>query len=331
MSAVTGQQEAGDQPSAQDPAPLQGVVRKRLLVIVNPHASTVSARLRRLVVYGLQGRYEVDSVDTEAPGHATRLARQAAHEGYDGVVAVGGDGTVNEVANGLADSPTALTCLPGGSANVFCKLLGIPGELIDATEYLLARADDWCTRQLDLGVVNERCFTFASGLGLDASVVRKVDANPHLKARLGAYFFTWSAITTFIARYLRNPPQLTVVIDGVQHDGVTAVVQNGAAYTYFKDRPIALTGATAFDSGTLAGCVLRRANLLDMPAVSWRAFAPDRDLLGQRQVDSFVGARELIVRTRDQRPLPLQVDGDYLGAVTQAHYSVRPGALRVIA
>ena len=92
-----------------------------MLIIVNPYATTVSDRLRHLVVYALQGRFEVDAVDTEARGHATELCREAAHEGYDVVVAFGGDGTVNEAANGLLGSPTPLTCLPGGSANVFAQ------------------------------------------------------------------------------------------------------------------------------------------------------------------------------------------------------------------
>src|SRR5450755_3901825 len=158
--------------------------RRRMLIIVNPYATTVSDRLRHLVVYALQGRYEVDAVDTEARGHAIELCREAAHEGYDVVVAFGGDGTVNEAANGLLGSPTPLCALPGGSANVFAKMLGIPGDPVDATEHLLAMADDWQPRRVDLGLVNGRYFTFASGLGLDASVVQRVDSNPHLKARL---------------------------------------------------------------------------------------------------------------------------------------------------
>src|SRR6476660_9101413 len=194
--------------------PLDPGAKKRMLIIVNPYATTVSDRLRHLVVYALQGRYEVDAVDTEARGHATELCREAAHEGYDVVVAFGGDGTVNEAANGLLGSATPLCCLPGGSANVFGKMLGIPGDVVDATEHLLAMADDWRPRRVDLGVVNGRCFTFASGLGLDASVVERVDANPRLKARLGAYYFTWVAVTTYARRYLVRPPRLAVEKDG---------------------------------------------------------------------------------------------------------------------
>src|SRR5450631_1980594 len=110
---------------------------RRMLVIVNPYATTVSDRLKNLVVYALRGRYEVDAVDTEARDHATELCREAAQEGYDVVVAFGGDGTVNEVANGLAGSDTPLSCLPGGRTNVYCRMLGIPTDVVDATEHLL--------------------------------------------------------------------------------------------------------------------------------------------------------------------------------------------------
>src|SRR5665213_4514816 len=175
---------------------------RRMLVIVNPYATTVSDRLKNLVVYALRGSYHVDAIDTEARDHATELCREAADAGYDVVVAFGGDGTVNEAANGLLGSPTPLCCLPGGSANVFGKILGIPGDVVDATAHLLAMAADWKPRRVDLGVVNGRCFTFASGLGLDASVVERVDANPRLKSRLGAYYFTWVAVSTFLRRYL---------------------------------------------------------------------------------------------------------------------------------
>ena len=110
---------------------------RRMLVIVNPYATTMSDRLKHLVVYALQGRYDVEAVDTQAKGHATELCREAAHEGYDVVVAFGGDGTVNEAANGLAGSATPLTCLPGGATNVYCRMLGIPADVVDATEHLL--------------------------------------------------------------------------------------------------------------------------------------------------------------------------------------------------
>src|SRR4051794_4563980 len=258
-----------------------------MLIIVNPYATTVSDRLRHLVVYALQGRFEVDAVDTEARGHATELCREAAHEGYDVVVAFGGDGTVNEAANGLLGSPTPLCCLPGGSANVFGRMLGIPGDVVDATEHLLAMADDWRQRRVDLGVVNGRCFTFASGLGLDASVVEQVDANPRLKARLGAYYFTWVAVTTFTRRYLVSPPQLHVEAGGEKLEGVTAVIQNGSPFTYFQSRPIEIAEGASLDSGSLSGGVLHRATPVSMPFIAWRAFSRRARVTAHRQVSAL--------------------------------------------
>src|SRR5580693_7411843 len=299
----------------QDFEPLQAASKRRMLIIVNPYATTVSDRLRHLVVYALQGRFDVDAVDTEARGHATELCREAAHEGYDVVVAFGGDGTVNEAANGLLGSSTPLCSLPGGSANVFGKILGIPGDLVDATEHLLALADDWHVRKVDLGVVNGRCFAFASGLGLDASVVQRVDSNPHLKARFGAHYFTWAAISTFARRYVFKPPHLAVELDGEQHTGVTAIVQNGSPFTYFKDRPIEVADGTELDSGTLQTCVLHRARPFDMPSIAYRAFSKRARVTRHRHVSALEDATELTVRSSDEQPLPLQVDGDYLGDV----------------
>jgi diacylglycerol kinase family enzyme len=342
---TTSPQQAPDQPSPA--APSEGIERpqpqmpedfyaiakapkKRMLIIVNPYATTVSDRLRHLVVYALQGRYELDAVDTEARGHAIEICKEAAHEGYDVVVAFGGDGTVNEAANGLRGSSTPLCCLPGGSANVFGKMLGIPGELVAATEHLLAMADDWRPRSVDLGVVNGRCFTFASGLGLDASVVQRVDSNPRLKARYGPWYFTWAAISSFTRRYMVRPPRLRVHAAGQTLDGVTAVVQNGSPFTYFQNRPVELARGPELDSGTLAGAVLHKATPAAMPFVAWRALSSKAQIVSHRQITGIDELTEMTVSTTDGRPLPLQVDGDFVGEVNEARYSIQPRALRVI-
>ncbi len=332
------EQRPADAPDAFEPAATPA--KKRMLIIVNPYATTVSDNLRHLVVHALEGRYEVDAVDTEARGHATELCREAAHEGYDVVVAFGGDGTVNEAANGLIGSPTPLTCLPGGSANVFGKMLGIPGELVDATEHILAMADDWRPRKVDIGVVNGRYFTFSSGLGIDASVVERVDSNPRMKARYGPYFFTWAAISTFTRRYMLHPPRLTVQVElatdegkleQTHFEGVTAVVQNGSPFTYFQNRPIEIAEDATLDCGTLSGCVLHRARPIDMPFIAWRAFSKRARLARHRHITPFAAVTELTVRSADGKPLPLQVDGDFLGEVDEARYSIVPAAFSVVA
>ena len=226
--------------------------KRRMLVIVNPYATTVSAALKSLVVYALQSRYAVEAVDTEKRNHATQLCREAAQEGYDVVVAFGGDGTVNEAANGLAGSSTPLTCLPGGSTNVWCRTLGIPNDVVDATEHLLRMADDFRPFPVDLGRAGDRHFVFSSGVGLDASVVERVDAHPYRKARFGAWYYTYAAVATFNRRYLVNPPRVRVSAGGRELEGVTVIVQNSDPFTYFRGRPIRVAEGAGLD--TAARC-----------------------------------------------------------------------------
>jgi diacylglycerol kinase family enzyme len=315
---------------AETAGPGGAVERKRMMIIVNPYATTVSDRLRNLVVYALQGRYEVTAIDTEARGHAVELCRESALEGYDVVVAFGGDGTVNEVARGLAGSDTPLTCLPGGSANVYCKQLGIPGEIVDATEHLLRMADDWNVRKVDVGTVNDRLFTFSAGLGLDADVVRRVDARPRLKARYGPWWFTYAAVTTFTARYLVRPPQLELRAGDQAVPGVTALVQNGHPFTYFKDRPIEIAEGAELDGGTLSAAVLERASPVDMPTVIWRVFSRRARVLRHHRVTGLSDLTELEVRSADGRPIALQVDGDHVDDVVEARFGLRRRHLTVV-
>jgi diacylglycerol kinase family enzyme len=304
--------------------------RKRMLVIVNPYATTVSDRLRTLVLYALRGRYEVEAVDTQARGHATELCREAAHEGYDVVTCFGGDGTVSEAANGLAGSPTPLTCLPGGATNVLCRMLGIPGDVVDATEHLLRLADAWRPRPIDLGEVNGRLFTFASGVGLDASVVRRVDANPERKERMRRWYFASSAISTFLREYVVHPPALEVEVGGERVPGATLIVQNGDPLTYFGTRALRVAEGIALDDGTIAGAVLRRTSPMEVVTIGARLLG-HRSVLGHREVHGFNGATEVRCRVVDGRPVPVEADGDHLGDELDVRYAVRPAALSVVA
>ncbi len=308
----------------------RGAPSRRMLVIVNPYATTVSDRLKNLVVYALRGRYEVDAIDTESRDHATELCREAAREGYDVVVAFGGDGTVNEAANGLAGSDTPLCCLPGGRANVYCRMLGIPTDVVDATEHLLLMADDWRPRRVDIGAVNERMFLFSAGAGLDASVVERVDAHPNLKARFGEWYYTWTGVGTFTRRYLVHPPRLEAQIGGSSVPGVTLIVQNATPYTFFGDRPVEMGEGATLNSGDLAGVVLDRARPMDIPTIIARALSSHFKLSRHRHVHPFAGVRQLRVASSDERPLPLQVDGDYIGEVDEAVFSVRPNGIAVV-
>jgi len=325
MPPLPSRERAGDALALEAPAE-----PRRMRVVVNPYATTVSDRLRSLVVSALQGRYRVDAVDTEGRDHATALCREAAEAGYDVVVAFGGDGTVNEAANGLAGSGTALTCLPGGATNVYCRMLGIPSDVVDATEHLLRLADDWRPRRLDLGAVNGRRFLFSSGYGLDAAVVRRVDAHPRAKARLRHWYFAYAGVGTFARDYVVHPPQIDVEVGGRTVRGVTALVQIGDPYTYWGGRPLHVAEESALDDGTLAGAVLCRAAPPDLPTVLARLFSQRLRIADHRRVYAWSGQAEARCASADGRPVPLQVDGDYIGDTAEARYEVLPGALTVL-
>ncbi|MFL5873931.1 MAG: diacylglycerol/lipid kinase family protein [Solirubrobacterales bacterium] len=312
--------------------------KKRMLLIVNPYATTVSDRLKNLVIYALQGRFDVEAVSTQAQNHATEIGREAQDGGYDVVVAVGGDGTLNEVANGLAGTDLPVAVLPGGSTNVVCRTLGIPNDVVDATEHLLSLADEWQPRTIDLGMVDDRYFVFACGVGIDATVVERVDAHPKLKGRAGPYYYSWAGISAFYRKYRVNPIKVRTTVDG--HDpveGVTTIVQNSDPFTYFASRPIRVCEGIAFDDGTLSMAVLKRANQRDMPTLISRLFSEDKPAARHRQVVHFDDVTHAVVETVSRakdgsiRPFPLQVDGDYIGERERVELRSVPGALTVIA
>ncbi len=312
--------------------------KRRMLVIVNPYATTVSDRLKNLVVYALQGRYEVEAVSTEAQNHATEIGREARDGGYDVVVAFGGDGTLNEVANGLAGTDVPISVLPGGSTNVVCRTLGIPNDVVDATEHLLAMADEWRPRRIDLGRVDDRYFVFSCGVGIDATVVERVDAHPKLKSSAGPYYYTWAAISAFYRRYLHNPVRLQTVIGGGEAvEGVTALAQNSQPFTYFAKRPIRVCEGVRIDDGTLSVGVLKRAAQRDMPTLIPRVLSIGPSTARHRQMAHFEDVGEATVssisETKDGavRPFPVQVDGDYIGEHTGIELRAVPAALTVVA
>jgi diacylglycerol kinase family enzyme len=308
-----------------------------MLIIVNPYATTVSDRLKNLVVYALQGRYEVETVATEAQNHATEIGREVRDHGYDVVVAFGGDGTLNEVVNGLAGTDVPVSVIPGGSTNVVCRTLGIPNDVVDATEHLLALVDEWQPRQIDLGKADHRHFVFSCGAGIDATVVKRVDAHPRLKSAAGPYYFTWAAISAFYRSYLHNPVRLRVQVDGETVEGVTALAQNSDPFTYFASRPVRVCEDVAIDDGRLALGVLKRAAQRDMPTLISRIFSDKRPAARHRQIEHFAGISAATIAsvslTKDgvTRPFPVQVDGDYIGERTEFELKVDPGALTIIA
>jgi diacylglycerol kinase family enzyme len=324
--------------AALDPSPtLRRPTKKRMLIIVNPYATTVSDRLKNLVVYALQGRYQVEAVMTEAQNHATEIGIEARDGGYDVVVAFGGDGTLNEVANGLAGTDVPVTILPGGSTNVVARTLGIPNDVVDATEHLLGLADRFEPRNIDLGLANGRRFVFSCGSGLDATAAMRVDQRPKMKARGGPYFYTWIAVSSFYRQYLRNPVRMHFESPAGISEGVTVLAQNSDPFTYFGRRPVRVCENIAIDDGTLAVAVLRRAAQRDMAPIVTRVLTEGLRATRHRHIDHFEDVLTGTVTSTspdaagEPRPFPVQVDGDYIGEVRELELAVEPGALTVIA
>lgn len=312
--------------------------RKRMLIIVNPYATTVSDRLRNLVVYALQGRFDVEAVSTEAQNHATEIGLQARDGGYDVVVAFGGDGTVNEVANGLAGTGVPVSVLPGGLTNVVCRTLGIPNDVVDATEHLLGLADELPARRIDLGVANGRRFVFACGAGLDATAAGRVDSNPRLKTRLGPYYYTWAAVSGFYRGYMRDPVRMRVSANGAQEEGITAIVQNSDPFTWFRGRPLHICRDVAIDDGKLAIATLRRAAQRDLPSIAARVLIERLgSATGHPQLAETRGVTEGRIESVSPSPggapraFPVQMDGEYIGEHTEIEFSIEPAALTVVA
>ncbi|MCD6016532.1 MAG: diacylglycerol kinase catalytic region [Solirubrobacterales bacterium] len=311
--------------------------KKRMLIIVNPYATTVSDRLKNLVVYALQSRFEVEAVLTEAQNHATEIGHEARDGDYDIVVAFGGDGTLNEIANGLAGTDVPVTILPGGSTNVVARTLGIPNDVVDATEHLLGIADRLEPRKVDLGIANGRKFVFSCGSGLDATAAMRVDMRPKLKARAGPYFYTWVGLSSFYRDYLRNPVRMRLEVGERSVEGVTVLAQNSDPFTYFGRRPVRVCEGIEIDDGTLSIAVLRRAAQRDMGTIVSRVLVERLQASRHRQIEHFDDVTEARIESAaldaagEPPAFPVQVDGDFIGTHTELELGVDPGALTVVA
>ena len=175
----------------------------RILLIVNSFATSVTARNTVVVQRRLARDHHVDLVETNRRGHATRFAFDAARRNVDVVVGFGGDGTLNEVATGIAGTDAALGVLPGGSTNVFARTIGLPNDPVAAVDLLADGIDAGDLRPIGLGRVNGRFFCFHTGIGFDAAVVAAVERRASLKRWLGHPLFITAALTTWLRGYDR--------------------------------------------------------------------------------------------------------------------------------
>jgi diacylglycerol kinase family enzyme len=305
----------------------------RALLVVNPTATATTAKGRDVLVRALASETKVEVEETNHRGHAAALACRAARDGVDLVVALGGDGTVNEVVNGILTDGVqpnlpALAVVPGGSTNVFARTLGIPDHPIDATAEILEALRARRSRSIGLGRAGQHWFTFTAGLGLDAEVVRRVERRRRAGDGLTPARYVRRAIRTFFTGYDRRHPAISLERPGEEPaPGLFyVIVSNTTPWTYVGQRPVEPSPEASFDRGldVFAAQTMRTLPTLWYVAQLFgrRADVRGRRLLRLHDLGEFT--------LRADRPMALQVDGDYLGEHNVVQFTVVPDALRVL-
>ena len=295
---------------------------------MNSSASSVTARSRVVIQKALSADHEVEVAETSRRDHAMRLAQGAAADGVEVVVALGGDGTLNEAANGLFGTETALATLPGGSTNVFARTIGLPNDPIEATGVLLDALAADSIRRVDVGTANGRCFLFHVGIGFDAEVVHQVERRGSVKRWAGHALFAWSAVDTWFRHYDRSRPRFAVrFADQTVDDGYFAICLNTDPYTFLGNRPFALAPGAGLDNG-LSMVTMRTLSVGPLVRLATRALSSGSGLRSGRHLDVRHDQHEIVVES--DRPFPHQVDGDYLGEVERLVLRHEPDALRLV-
>jgi diacylglycerol kinase family enzyme len=298
-------------------------------LICNPHATRVSERRRVHVSAALSADHKVRAYLTSHPGHATDLTRRAVDDGAELVVVLGGDGTVNEVVNGLQGGGVPLGLAGGGKTNVFARGLGLPGDTPRATARLLELLHAGTTRRISLGSADGRAFTFGGGLGLDGAIVRDVERRRRARQLYGDHLYVAAGLKTLFLNYDREQPHLKVQLAGGRPSltGFFALVANGDPFTYLGRRPFRPTPQATWEGGldVLVGQTMSAA------AIS-RALGGMLSRRPRRSYPKFpvLHDEERLVLESDV-PLAFQLDGEYLGDHTRVAVACLPGALTVVA
>lgn len=324
----------------------------RALLVVNPQATSTTPGGRDVLTHALASELKLAVLQTAYRGHAAEATAQAVAAGIELVVALGGDGTVNEVVNGLLVAghraapgepwaaprepwaapgepwaAPALAVVPGGSANVFARALGMPRDPLEATAVILDALEAGRSRLVGLGRADDRWFTFNAGLGWDAEVVAEVE---RARAR-GREATPLRYARTALRQYLhqrRHPSSMTVEIPGVDPftDIRLAFVSNADPWTYLRGRAVRTNPEASFSTG-LGLFALRNLGLPTIAPVLRQLLRSDGDPHGRHVVrhDAVTS-----VRVCTDEPLALQLDGDHLGERSEVEFVAVPRALRVV-
>ena len=307
----------------------------RALLVMNPKATSTSERTREVLAHALAGELDTEIGETAYRGHAVELARAAAEDGFDLIVALGGDGTVNEVVNGIltARIPEGgrlpdLGVVPGGSTNVFARALGLPNDPVEATGVLLDAIHENRRRPVSMGLADDRYFTFTAGYGFDAAVVGIVEERRSAGHKSTGSLYIRSALRHYwhgLDR--RNPPIGMKMADGTEIPRLfMAIVTNTSPWTYLGNKPIVITPESSFEDGLDLFGVTRMSGRAALRIVRQMFTSTDRLVRGknvslQHDLTEFTLTAEV--------PTDFQVDGDHLGLRESVTFRAIRDALRV--
>ena len=310
----------------------------RAILIVNPNATTTTPRTRDVIIRAISSAIDVDVIDTTHRLHATDLARQARRNKIDIVLTLGGDGTVNEAVNGLLaegvgpDTP-ALGTIPGGSANVFARSLGLSEDPVDATAELIEAISQARQRTIGLGIAQynglHRYFMCNAGLGIDAEIIEEMDRQRAKGASATPARYVGTALNQYFIKTERHEPALTIERPGVEPvPGVfLAIIQNSSPWTYLGPIAVDPCPRASFDAGL---DLFAPRSLGVLHTVNY----VQRMLLRQRSKYPFGGVLTLhdqsAIHIVASRPTSLQIDGEAAGSVRELTVTSAPQAIRVL-
>jgi diacylglycerol kinase family enzyme len=315
----------------------------RGLLIVNGHATSMTGTVADLAVRSLAGLVDLDIERTQYRGHARDLA---AATDADLIIVHGGDGSINEVVNGVMGRASVgelsadgtgpgeqgqplIAIIPGGGANVLARSLGLPIDAAAAIRQLREALVADRYRTIGLGLAGDRYFTFSAGLGWDAEVVGEVDRLRAEGRRESASLFLRTMVRSYYRATDRRRPALTLERDGGPpvSDLFMTIITNRSPWTYLNSRAVLPVPRPDFSSG-LDVLALRRLRLARLVAVVCQMlYVRSRPPRG-RDLLSVLGSEALTVRS--SRPIAFQVDGEYLGETEAVKFQFVPHSLRVV-